>query len=87
MLPYNLLVAALITTTNTAGSTRSRHTLPGGLAALCRGEVGDFPRLRPHQRHVWHALLVQLAALALAGAGRATRHYRRHRAGASACGL
>jgi CRISPR system Cascade subunit CasA len=28
-------------------------------------EVRDFPALRPHQRHPWHAFLVQLAAMAL----------------------
>jgi CRISPR system Cascade subunit CasA len=38
-------------------------TLPGVLAALARNDVEDFPALRPHQRHVWHAFLVQLAAL------------------------
>jgi len=40
-------------------------TLPGVIAGLARGEIASFPALRPHQRHVWHAFLVQLATLAL----------------------
>jgi CRISPR system Cascade subunit CasA len=34
-------------------------------AALSRDEVDDFPALRAHQRHPWHAFLCQSAALAL----------------------
>lgn len=44
-------------------------TLPGVLAVLMRDEVAAFTALRPHQRHAWHAFLVQLAALALLRAG------------------
>ncbi|MBF0185571.1 MAG: CRISPR-associated protein Cse1 [Magnetococcales bacterium] len=44
-------------------------TLPGLLAALARDEVEGFPALRPHQVPCWHMFLVQLAALALHGAG------------------
>lgn len=40
------------------------------LAALGRDEIRDFPALRPHQRHPWHAFLVQLAAMALHHADR-----------------
>jgi len=40
-------------------------TLPGVFAALMRDEVESFPALRPHQRHAWHAFLVQIGALAL----------------------
>lgn len=40
-------------------------TLPELFVALARDQVRDFPSLRPHQRHPWHAFLVQLAALAL----------------------
>jgi CRISPR system Cascade subunit CasA len=47
------------------GRRTDRLTLPALYAALVRDEVGDFPALRPHQRHVWHAFLVQVAALAL----------------------
>ncbi len=45
-------------------------TLPELFVAMARDEVHDFPSLRPHQRHPWHAFLVQLAALALHQAGR-----------------
>jgi len=45
-------------------------TLPGVMAELARGEIASFPVLRPHQRHVWHAFLVQLATLALLKGGR-----------------
>ncbi|MBF0400779.1 MAG: CRISPR-associated protein Cse1 [Magnetococcales bacterium] len=44
-------------------------TLPGLLAALARDEVEGFPALRPHQVPCWHMFLVQLATLALHGAG------------------
>lgn len=46
-----------------------RGNLPELLAALAANGVCDFPRLRPHQRHPWHAFLVQLAAIALHHAG------------------
>jgi len=65
-----LLTSPLFTSADISGRDRSQHTLPGVLAALSRGAVGDFPRVRPHQRHVWHAFLVQVAALALTAAGR-----------------
>lgn len=38
-------------------------------AALSRDEVADFPALRAHQRHPWHAFLCQCAALALLRGG------------------
>lgn len=47
-----------------------QFTLPGVLAALARDEVDGFPALRPHQEPSWHMFLVQLAVLALHGAGR-----------------
>lgn len=40
-------------------------SLPELLVALGRDAVRDFPALRPHQRHPWHAFLVCLAAIAL----------------------
>ena len=43
----------------------SLTTLPAVLARLAEGTISDFPALRTHQRHAWHAFLVQLAALAL----------------------
>ena len=53
-------------------------TMPHGLrsasltevyAALMADEVEAFPALRPHQRHAWHAFLVQLGAMAMHRAG------------------
>lgn len=61
----NLLDTPLIATLGPGGRGVVERSLAGVMAALVRGEVADFPRLRPHQRHVWHALLVTLAALAL----------------------
>lgn len=46
-----------------------RLSLPQLFVELGRDAVRDYPALRPHQRHPWHALLVQLAALALYEAG------------------
>ena len=44
-------------------------SLPEALAALMADEVEAFPALRPHQRHAWHAFLVQLGAMAMHRAG------------------
>ena len=44
-------------------------SLPQVYAALVADEVGAFPALRPHQRHAWHAFLVQLGAMAMHRAG------------------
>ncbi len=59
----SLLADPLIRTRETDGS-RVLHSLPSLFVALAADQVQDFPALRPHQRHAWHALLVQLAALA-----------------------
>jgi CRISPR system Cascade subunit CasA len=64
----NLLVDPVITVRN--GTKIRRLSLPGVLAELGRDGVEDFPALRPHQRHPWHAFLCQLAVLALEQAGR-----------------
>lgn len=69
MLELNLLTEAFLTT-SAGGAGKIRRTLPGVFAALTRGEIDDFPRVRPHQRHVWHAFLVQAATLALSGSSR-----------------
>ncbi len=50
---------------------RTAATLPELFVAMAKDEVRDFPALRPHQRHPWHAFLVQLAAIALHRAGQA----------------
>ena len=44
---------------------RIASTLPELFVAMAQDHVRDFPALRPHQRHPWHAFLVQLAAIAL----------------------
>lgn len=46
-----------------------RSSLPDLMAAMVANEVRDFPALRPHQRHPWHAFLTQLAVIALYRAG------------------
>ncbi len=46
-----------------------RLSLPEVLAALIRDDVAAFPALRAHQRHAWHAFLVQIGAMALHKAG------------------
>ncbi len=43
----------------------NQASLPALFAAMARGEVRDFPVLRPHQRPAWHMFLVQLGALSL----------------------
>jgi CRISPR system Cascade subunit CasA len=60
----NLLDESLIRTRDPDG-TLQRLSLPELFVQLGRDAVRDYPALRPHQRHPWHALLVQLAALAL----------------------
>jgi CRISPR system Cascade subunit CasA len=61
---YDLLSNELIrVTVNSGGNYHS--SLPGLFAALMRDEVTAFPGLRPHQRHAWHAFLVQLGTLAI----------------------
>ena len=59
----NILEESLIRVRTSAGERRA--SLPETLALLMRDEVEAFPALRPHQRHAWHAFLVQLGAMAL----------------------
>jgi len=68
-LQYSLLDEPLIRARLVPGGQLVRCSLPRLFVALTRDEVRDFPALRPHQRHPWHAFLVQLAALALHHAG------------------
>ena len=65
---YNILTDRLIRT-DTSGSSRVEASLPEVYAALMANEVEAFPTLRPHQRHAWHAFLVQLGAMAMHEAG------------------
>jgi len=46
-----------------------RASLPDIYAALMAGGPVEFPGLRPHQRHAWHAFLCQVGALACLRAG------------------
>ncbi len=55
----NLIEDPLITLTDGALAS-----LPELLAQMVKGEVRDFPALRPHQRPAWHMFLVQVGALA-----------------------
>ena len=59
----NLLTDPLLTA-YVSEATES-FSLAGTLAAMTRGEITGFARLRPHQRPAWHMFLVQLGALAL----------------------
>jgi CRISPR system Cascade subunit CasA len=69
---FSLLDEPLIRYRSIDGERSIDATLPDLLAAMSGDEVRDFPSLRPHQRHPWHAFLVHLGAIAM------------HRAGASA---
>ncbi|MDP3872859.1 MAG: type I-E CRISPR-associated protein Cse1/CasA [Methyloversatilis sp.] len=60
----NLLDEPLIRIRDFSGKVQ-KVSLPELFMQLGRDAVRDYPALRPHQRHPWHALLVQLAALAL----------------------
>ena len=64
---FNLLEESVIRVRTSAGERRA--SLPETLALLMGDEVEAFPALRPHQRHAWHAFLVQLGAMALQRAG------------------
>ncbi len=59
----NILTEPLISFNQTGGG-RANASLPEVYAALMTDRVDSFPSLRPHQRHAWHAFLVQLAAMA-----------------------
>lgn len=68
-LQYSLLDEPLIRARLVGGGQPVKYSLPGLFVALACDEVRDFPALRPHQRHPWHAFLVQLTAMALHHAG------------------
>jgi CRISPR system Cascade subunit CasA len=59
----NILTEPLIRYHSLAGNLEA--SLPEVYAALMADEVIAFPALRPHQRHAWHAFLVQLGAMAM----------------------
>jgi len=53
---------------NYQGETRLM-SLPEAYAALAENQVDDFPGLRPHQKHFWHATLCQIGAIAMVNEG------------------
>lgn len=61
----NLLDEPLFHYRQSGSGERLAKTLPELFVAMANDEVQDFPALRPHQRHTWHAFLVQLSALAM----------------------
>lgn len=65
---YNTLVESIIRISTEKGS-HVHASLPETYALLMRDEVLAFPTLRPHQRHAWHAFLVQLGTMAMHKAG------------------
>src|SRR5437867_10829247 len=65
---HDLLVEPILSCRD-AQRRRSKTTLPGLLARLGSGELGDFPRVRTHQLDPWCMFLTQLAAIALHRAG------------------
>ena len=65
---FNIISEAVIRMHTRTGS-QEISSLPGVYAALMQDEVEAFPSLRPHQRHAWHAFLVQLGAMAIHRAG------------------
>jgi CRISPR system Cascade subunit CasA len=64
-LDHSLLTDPIIYTRFFKKKTPIALDLPALLTALAQDEIHDFPALRPHQRHPWHAFLVHIAALAL----------------------
>ena len=65
---HNILTDSLVRYDRSGGS-RVEASLPEIYAALMTDQVAGFPALRPHQRHAWHAFLVQLGAMAMHRAG------------------
>ncbi len=64
----NILTEPLIRYDRSDGR-RVGASLPHVYATLMADEVEAFPALRPHQRHAWHAFMVQLGAMAVQRAG------------------
>ena len=65
---YNILTEPLVCI-YTSDRGQVEASLPQVYADLMADEVEAFPALRPHQRHAWHAFLVQLGAMAMHRAG------------------
>ena len=75
---HNLMTDPLIRYRQ-SGGTLCDASLSEVFCALMADEVEAFPALRPHQRHAWHAFLVQLGAMAMppGGAGHSAAGRRR----------
>ena len=69
-LMHSLLDEPLISYRRVSDGHRMRASLPELFIVMARDDVRDFPALRAHQRHPWHAFLCQVAAIALHAAGR-----------------
>jgi CRISPR system Cascade subunit CasA len=69
-LQFSLLTEPIIRYRRASDGETVNASLPQLFVALAEDQVRDYPALRPHQRHPWHAFLVQLAAIALHKAGR-----------------
>ena len=63
----NILTEPLIRIATPCGTRQA--SLPEVYAALMADGVEAFPALRPHQRHAWHAFLVQLGAMTMHRSG------------------
>lgn len=64
-LQFSLLTEPIIRYRRASDRQTVNASLPELFVALAADEVRDYPALRPHQRHPWHAFLVQLAAITL----------------------
>ena len=64
MLVYNILTERLIRFSHSRNFI-VEASLPEVYAALMADDIDAFPALRPHQRHAWHAFLVQLGVIAM----------------------
>ena len=63
----NILKEPLIGVATPTGTEKT--SLPETYATLMADQVEAFPALRPHQRHAWHAFLVQLGTMSVHRAG------------------
>ncbi len=86
-LAYSLLTEQLIRYRQTSDGAVVNASLPELFVALVADTVRDYPALRPHQRHPWHAFLVQLAAIALHHAQRSEPFERADEWGAALLSL
>ena len=65
---YNLMLDPIISIRESNGAI-GQYNLPQILSKLMWDTVMSFLRLRPYQRHSWHALLVQLSVIGMQKSG------------------